>query len=76
MTAPIPRFISAATIREFQKEETRNERHERIADFICQEIAELPDRTSPADQPEIMLVTRDELHTIVCDALAASEKSR
>lgn len=40
-------------------------------DKIIQRVAELPDRTSPDDWPEAMLVTSDELRQILCDALAA-----
>lgn len=41
------------------------------ADRIIQDVAELPDRTSPEDQPDMMLVTADELRVIVETALAA-----
>jgi hypothetical protein len=34
---------------------------ERIADIVCLSVAEIPDRDSPDDQPEMMLVTGDEL---------------
>lgn len=34
---------------------------ERLADFLWQEICELPDRSSPEDYPDMGLVTRDEL---------------
>lgn len=34
-------------------------------DKILQDVAELPDRTSPDDQPDMMLVTTDELDLIV-----------
>ena len=34
-------------------------------DLIIRDIAELPDRTSPSDQPEMMLVTEDELRVIL-----------
>ncbi|MFE1574185.1 hypothetical protein ACFIQG_20600 [Comamonas odontotermitis] len=40
-----------------------------MADQICQRVAELPDRDSPADWPEAMLVTSDELRNIVLDAI-------
>ena len=36
-----------------------------IAQSIARDVAELPDRNSPADQPEMMLVSADELETIV-----------
>lgn len=32
---------------------------------IIREVAELPDRTSPSDQPEMMLVTSAELKEIL-----------
>ena len=38
-------------------------------DTIIREVAELPDRTSPSDQPDMMLVTGDELRTIITNAL-------
>lgn len=47
--------------------------HERIATRICQSVAEIPDRSSPDDWPEAMLVTADELHTIVMCALALAQ---
>ena len=40
-----------------------------MADQICQRVAELPDRDSPADWPKAMLVTSDELRNIVLDAV-------
>lgn len=39
--------------------------NELIADGIVKGVAELPDRTSPDDQPDMMLVTADELTEIV-----------
>lgn len=32
---------------------------------VCRDVAELPDRTSPADNPDMMLVTADELEQIL-----------
>lgn len=32
---------------------------------VIRDVAELPDRTSPDDQPEMMMVTRDELREIL-----------
>lgn len=37
----------------------------RTIDGIIRDVAELPDRTSPADQPEMMLVSADELRAIL-----------
>lgn len=39
------------------------------ADRIIQRVAELPDRTSPDDWPEAMLVTSEELRDIIEDEL-------
>ncbi len=36
-----------------------------IADRVAREVAELPDRTSPEDYPDAMLVTGDELRGII-----------
>jgi hypothetical protein len=36
-----------------------------FADLVIRAVAELPDRDSPADQPEMMLVTADELRAII-----------
>lgn len=36
-----------------------------IAALICRDVAELPDRTSPDDWPDAMLVTAEELQDIV-----------
>ncbi len=40
-----------------------------IADQVCLSVAELPDRDSPADWPQAMLVTSDELRNIVLNAI-------
>lgn len=39
---------------------------------VCRAVAELPDRNSPADWPEAMLVTHDELADAVRTAVAAA----
>lgn len=36
-----------------------------LADLIVRDVAELPDRTSPDDQPDMLLVTADELRGII-----------
>lgn len=41
-----------------------------VAALICRQVAELPDRNSPEDWPEAMLVTHDELCAIVVEALS------
>ncbi|MCG6203660.1 hypothetical protein LPW26_03340 [Rhodopseudomonas sp. HC1] len=43
---------------------------DRIISEIIEEVSELPDRTSPADQPDMMLVTADELEAILRDRLS------
>lgn len=40
-----------------------------IANQVCQSVAELPDRDSPPDWPQAMLVTSDELRNIVLNAI-------
>lgn len=40
-----------------------------IADRVTRDVAELPDRTSPDEWPEAMLVTEKELRAIVIRAL-------
>jgi hypothetical protein len=46
------------------------EQRHRFADKVCLAVSELPDRTSPDDWPEAMIVTADELHLIVTEAIA------
>ncbi len=41
-----------------------------IARAVCRSVAELGDRNSPADQPDMMLVDTDELFAIVIEAFA------
>ena len=38
-----------------------------MARAVCRTVAELPDRNSPTDWPEAMLVTHDELNSIVIE---------
>ena len=45
---------------------------DKLAAQICRDVAELPDRNSPEDWPEAMLVTHDELQAIVTEALEAA----
>lgn len=40
-----------------------------IADRVVQDVCDLPDRNSPDDWPEAMLVTGEELHRIVMDTV-------
>ncbi len=42
---------------------------EAVIDDICQAVAELPNRTSPDDEPDMMLITAKELATILRDHL-------
>jgi hypothetical protein len=48
---------------------TKNEAEGVIAEAL-RNICELPDRTSPEDQPDMMLVTGEELSLILVDALS------
>lgn len=43
----------------------------RVIDDIIRDVAELPDRTSPEDWPDAMLVTADELRVILSAHLPA-----
>lgn len=43
-----------------------------IASDVCQAVAELGDRNSPEGQPAMLLVTSEELHEIVMEALNAA----
>lgn len=42
-----------------------------LADAIILDVAELPDRTSPEDEPDMMLVTAEELRAIIARNLPA-----
>lgn len=42
-----------------------------LAEKITRDVCELPDRTSPEDQPEMLLVTADELAAIVVQHVEA-----
>lgn len=41
-----------------------------LPEMIVRDVAELPERSSPEDQPEMMLVTAAELDRIVTDRVA------
>jgi hypothetical protein len=45
-----------------------------IAERVVRDVAELPDRTSPDDQPDMMLVTAEELKGIVINAVSPGAK--
>lgn len=45
----------------------------RLRERIIQRVAELPDRTSPDDWPDAMLVTAEELLDILADELAVRD---
>lgn len=44
----------------------------RIAELIVRDVAELPDRTSPDDWPEALLVTGEELHALIVEHFSAA----
>lgn len=47
-----------------------------IVEMIVRDVAELPDRTSPEDQPDMMLVTAEELASIVREHLRSAPAGR
>jgi len=49
---------------------------EAVVAAIVRDVAELPDRTSPDDWPEGMLVTQEELAQIVAERIASHEQAR
>jgi hypothetical protein len=49
---------------------------DQFVNAVLREVAELPDRTSPDDEPDMMLVTADELKTIICTRLNEALSSR
>jgi len=72
---PPPEFSAAPTSPRAEGEwQSELQKLDIVAD-ICMSVAELPDRTSPEDRPDMMLVTHDELQQIVTDALAATPTS-
>lgn len=46
-----------------------------LATSVCRSVAELPDRDSPDGWPEAMLVTADELHLIVREAVIEAQEA-
>lgn len=44
---------------------------DRVANDVCRDVCELPDRSSPEDQPSMLLVTTDELHGIVAERVSS-----
>lgn len=51
-------------------------KREEIIVGVLRDVAELPDRTSPDDWPEAMLVTADELRAILTARLSLAPSSR
>lgn len=51
-------------------------KREEIVNGVIRDVAELPDRTSPDDWPEAMLVTADELRAILLARLSLAPQSR
>lgn len=50
-------------------------KRQEIIDGVVRDVAELPDRTSPEDWPEAMLVTGDELRAILLARLSMAPTS-
>lgn len=46
-----------------------------LANLICRDVCELPDRSSPDDDPDMLLVTTEELHAICVDHITAALQS-
>lgn len=69
--SPLPEHAAPAPGREAAEAEGNADQV--VAD-ICRAVAELPDRNSPEDWPEAMLVTREELGNIVRAAMAAKSQ--
>jgi hypothetical protein len=59
-----------------QAAEERRAEIVRLADMIARDVAEIDDRTSPEDWPEAMLVTPDELKSIVIYRLQVALTAR
>lgn len=57
-------------------EQGKSSEFDQFVGSVLNDVAELPDRTSPDDEPDMMLVTHDELKAILCrrlnEALAQS----
>ena len=51
---------------------TNEQRASELANEISRDVAELPDRTSPDDWPEAMLVTGEELHSLIIERFTAA----
>jgi hypothetical protein len=67
-----PTFDAAATLRSAARRLRRSAQPvEALLDDIVRQVAELPDRSSPEDWPEAMLVTSDELRSILTAILTA-----
>jgi hypothetical protein len=49
---------------------------DRFVNAVLSDVAELPDRTSPEDEPDMMLVTAEELKTILCQRLSEALATR
>lgn len=50
--------------------------HDQFVNAVLRDVAELPDRTSPEDEPDMMLVTAEELKTILCTRLSEALATR
>jgi hypothetical protein len=52
--------------------EERQPLHREIVDFAWQNLLDADDRTSPAEYPEMCLITRDELSSIIAECMGAA----
>lgn len=51
-------------------EQGKDSEHDQFVNAVIRDVAELPDRTSPDGEPDMMLVTAEELKTILCTRLS------
>lgn len=73
--APCPHGFGNDVVCVQCQKEGMSARAARIATAICVAVAELPDRTSPDDWPDAMIVTTDELAAIVEAEIAEDDQS-
>jgi hypothetical protein len=51
-------------------EQGKTSEFDQFVNSVLNDVAELPDRTSPDDEPDMMLVTADELARIIRERLS------
>lgn len=66
----LPQIISLLEAAERDRKALTKQDADSIIKAVLLDVAELPDRTSPEDQPEMMLVSGDELALILVEQLS------